>query len=215
MFTGLVEGKGSLLAKTRKGEDILIEIALPFAAASVAIGDSIAVNGACLTVEKKSASSVSAFVSAETKAKTTLGRLPIRTGVNIVRALQLGSRLGGHLVTGHIDTVGTVIGLQQRDGSLVMEMRVEKDFSRYLVAKGSIAIDGVSLTINSCSENTFFVNIIPLTAQTTTLGGKAIESVLNIEFDIIGKYVERFLKFTDSPRTTKLDSDFLTKHGFV
>jgi len=214
MFTGLVQGKGVIKGVTKKGGALGLEVSCPFSLADVTIGESIAVNGVCLTVESKGTSAFEVFVSAETLLKTNLSALKISDEVNLERALRWGDRLGGHLVTGHIDTIGKVIALRQVSGSLLLSVGISQNFSRYIVAKGSVALEGVSLTVNECGEGVFSVNIIPLTARVSTIGDKKIGSSLNIEFDIIGKYLEN-LSSAFLNRNEKIDVNFLTRHGFA
>ncbi len=209
MFTGIIEGMGSVRRITRKGEDALLDVEGALDVSDVKIGDSIAVNGACLTITAKTGQAFAADVSAETLARTNLKRLKAGDKVNLEKAMRLGSFLGGHLVLGHVDGTGTIRELSQKSGSIVFGVEVEDALMRYIVEKGSIAVDGVSLTVNRCEKGRFYVNMIPHTAQGTTLGFKKTADVVNVETDILGKYVEKFLQ----PRKG-LDMDFLAKHGF-
>lgn len=209
MFTGIIEDMGSVRRVTRRGEDALLEVEGTLDLKDVGIGDSIAVNGACLTVTRKSGRVFTADVSAETLERTTLKLLKAGDRVNIEKAMRLNSFVGGHLVLGHVDGTGTIRELLQKSGSVIFGVEVEESLMRYIVEKGSIAVDGVSLTANRCEKGRFYVNMIPHTARVTTLGFKKQADMVNIETDILGKYVEKFLQ----PRKG-LDMDFLAKHGF-
>ena len=191
MFTGLIEDTGSVAAFERRGEAgvLRVETALPLA--EIAIGDSVAVNGTCLTVTAKASASLSFDVSPETITRTTYRSLRAGDVVNLERALCLGERLGGHIVTGHIDCCGKLARSETRSGNRILEFTLPAEHARYLVEKGSVAIDGISLTVNRVSDHGFSVNIIPHTFSRTTLAGLKPGDEVNIETDIIGKYVER------------------------
>jgi riboflavin synthase len=195
---------------TRKGGDALLEIETPMNLEDVRVGDSIAVNGACLTITRKSTRGFAADVSAETLARTNLALLRAGERVNLEKSLRLNSFLGGHLVLGHIDGIGKIQEKTLKDNGIQFGIDVDASLNRYLVEKGSIAVEGVSLTVNRCEKNRFYVNIIPHTAQTTTLGMKKVADHVNIETDIIGKYVEKFVN-----RDKGIDINFLAEHGFL
>lgn len=191
MFTGLIEDTGrvtSLLIRSEAGV-LSVETALP--TAEVAIGDSIAVNGACLTVTAKSNNGLTFDVSPESLSRTTIGTLCSGNRVNLERALRLGDRLGGHIVSGHVDCSGQLSRSENRSGNHVLQFTLPPEYSRYLVEKGSITIDGISLTVNTVSRDGFSVSIIPHTFSNTTLDQLKIGDRVNLETDIIGKYVER------------------------
>jgi riboflavin synthase len=210
MFTGMITALGSILRVTRKGADALLEVDAAMPLEDIRIGDSIAINGACLTVTQKADRHFTADVSAETLSRTNLGTLKAGDRVNLEKALRFNDFLGGHLVLGHVDGQGK---LQEKTGSansIVLGIEIPEGLLRYLVEKGSIAVDGVSLTVNSCKKTRFYVNMIPHTARMTTLGFKKVGDAVNIETDIIGKYVERFLQ----PRKG-MDMGFLAEHGFL
>lgn len=209
MFTGIIEGLGTINRLTMKGADAVLEIAAAIDMADVSLGDSIAVNGACLTVTAKNQNVFQADVSAETLGKTNLRQLHPGGKVNLEKSLRVGGFLGGHFVLGHVDGTGRVISKTQKSGSVIFAVQTDDSFARYLVEKGSIAVDGISLTINKVEKGRFYVNIIPHTAEKTTLLTKKEADVVNIETDILGKYVEKMLQ---SPRG--IDNDFLEKHGF-
>jgi riboflavin synthase len=213
MFTGLVEGMGEIAELARLAEGVRLAVRPSFPAGELALGESVAVAGACLTVVAAGSKSFSTEVSPETLARTTFLTKKAGDQVNLERALRLGDRLGGHLVTGHID--GTGILKERREGPAHLQLRFEMpgDLSRYVIEKGSIAVDGVSLTVNAVQGHTFTVNIIPHTTRVTTLGALRVGEQVNLETDIIGKYVERLLGAKNMPETA-ITPEFLAKHGF-
>jgi riboflavin synthase len=210
MFTGIIADLGSIRRMTRKGADALLEVDASMPLEDIRIGDSIAVNGACLTVTQKADRRFTADVSAETLSRTNLGALKAGDRVNLEKALRFNDFLGGHLVLGHVDGQGKLQGKTHQTNSIIFGIEIPEGLVRYIVEKGSIAVDGVSLTVNRCEKNRFYVNMIPHTAQVTTLGFKKVGESVNIETDIIGKYVERFLQ----PRKG-VDTGFLAEHGFL
>jgi len=210
MFTGIIAALGSIRRVTRKGPDALLEVDAMMPLEDIRIGDSIAVNGACLTVTQKADRHFTADVSAETLSRTNIGILKAGDRVNLEKALRFNDFLGGHLVLGHVDGQGKLREKTGSANSIIFGIEIPDKLMRYLVEKGSIAVDGVSLTVNSCGKNRFYVNMIPHTAQMTTLGFKKVGDAVNIETDIIGKYVERFLQ----PRKG-MDMGFLAEHGFL
>jgi riboflavin synthase, alpha subunit len=210
MFTGIIEGLGKVKRLTMKGADAVLEIEAAIDLNDVSIGDSIAVNGACLTVTARNQNNFNADVSAETLGKTTLKLLQAGDKVNLEKSLRVGGYLGGHFVLGHIDATGRILSQTQKSGSLILAVEIDDNLSRYIVEKGSVAIDGVSLTVNKLEKGRFYVNIIPHTAENTTLVAKKVGDLVNIETDVLGKYVEKLLH---SPRG--IDKDFLAQHGFL
>ncbi|HHO75805.1 MAG TPA: riboflavin synthase [Deltaproteobacteria bacterium] len=211
MFTGLIESVGRVkgIRPFEKGFDIDIESGIDLR--GDALGDSIAVDGVCLTATKISAGSFTATASAETVSRSTLGSLRSGSKVNIERAMTLNSRLGGHLVLGHVDTVGTIANIDTLGESIRLKVNYDRAFSRYIIEKGSICVDGISLTVNRLFPEAFEVNIIPYTAQTVSLTLKGPGDRVNLEFDVIGKYVERLL---NKDVNTNLE-DLLKKQGFI
>ena len=191
MFTGLTEDTGRITAIERRGAAAVLTLATALPVAEIAIGDSVAVNGACLTVTAKTGTTLTFDVSPETIAGTTFRGLRSGSGVNLERAQRLGQRMGGHIVTGHIDCIGRLARSSETDRNRILEFTLPAEYARYLVTKGSVAIDGISLTVNRVTETGFSVNIIPLTQVATTLSGLKAGDEVNIETDIIGKYVER------------------------
>lgn len=213
MFTGLVEGVGEIRGVRRQAEGLRLSVALPFPGAELALGESVAVAGACLTVVEVTSRAAAFEVSPETLARTTLALKKAGDRVNLERALKLGDRLGGHLVTGHVDGRGVLRERREGPEHVQLQFEMPPALSRYVIEKGSIAVDGVSLTVNTCQGHNFTVNIIPHTAQATTLAQLRAGGQVNLETDLIGKYVEKLLglKSSGAPGVT---AEFLARHGF-
>lgn len=221
MFTGIIESLGtvsSIRSSGRTGKQLAIETDIDLDGTK--IGDSIAVNGACLTVVKIEKKRFDVDVSPETLDKTTLGNTKTGDRVNIERALRLSDRLDGHLVSGHIDGIGKISSKKLTGNAVIITFEVPESLSRYIIKKGSVAIDGVSLTVNNCDAGWFEVSIIPHTAKLTTIGTKAENNFVNIETDMIGKYIERFIGNQKTPGGKKdvkssIDMAFLSKTGYI
>jgi riboflavin synthase len=193
VFTGLIQSTGKIAALARKGAEARLSIRPARLRGELAKGESIAVNGACLTVESFSSAGFTAYASAETLSRTNLAFLRQGDAVNLECALQLGDSLGGHLVSGHVDALAELVKIASSGSSLVLRLSFPPELSRQIVAKGSVALDGVSLTVNACGENFFEVNVIPATQSATTISGWRTGRKINLETDLIGKYVERML----------------------
>jgi riboflavin synthase len=194
MFTGIVQGVGAVCAIEPRGGDVRIKIdAGPVPLAGVELGGSIAVSGVCLTATHFDGNVFAADVSRETLSLTTLAGLVPGSRVNLEKALLAGQALGGHYVTGHVDGVGEVVARHDDARSVRMEFAVPEALARYVARKGSICIDGVSLTVNGASGRRFDVNLVPHTLEVTTLGGLRAGSRVNLEVDIIARYVERMM----------------------
>lgn len=219
MFTGLVEGIGKVKEIRRRGEDMIITVLPLFDMSDCKIGDSLSVNGVCLTVTHIKEGAFSMDVSGETISRSTMGLLRQGDDVNLERALLPTDRLGGHLVTGHVDGIGKIIKKEQKQRSWLLGIGIDKELGRYTIEKGSIAVDGISLTINHCQDTYFEVNIIPQTGKGTTIVKKKVGDPVNIETDLIGKYVEKFFLQDRLPqegkRTNRIDREMLRKHGFT
>ena len=218
MFTGLIEGTGKLKTIEPRGKDMRLSIEASFDLEGFQTGESVAVDGVCLTVVSWQGKVFTVDVSQETLRRSTLGQRSKGDEVNLERALRLGDRLGGHLVNGHVDGKARVIARKQRGDSLVFTFELAAELGRYIIEKGSVAVNGVSLTVNRCDEQSFEVNIVPHTVRWTTIGSWRVGDEVNIEVDIIGKYVERFVRTMqegDSPSESGVNRGFLTKHGFI
>lgn len=219
MFTGIVAGAGKIAGKRTVGGGIAFDLVSAFDLTDPEEGESIAVSGVCLTAYDIQGNRFSADVSPETLSRTKLGMLGPGDTVNLERALRLSDRLGGHIVSGHVDCMATVSSVKQIGNYTIFSFSHPREHGRYIIEKGSITIDGVSLTVNSCSEGTFSVSIIPHTLKVTTLGMLKVGSKVNIEVDIIGKYVEKLLapqkgeKEQDVAET--INPGFLAQHGFM
>ncbi|MGC9371963.1 MAG: riboflavin synthase [Thermovirgaceae bacterium] len=191
MFTGLVEDVGVLFATRRKSEVLLLEIGETALAGELRKGDSISVSGACLSVvDILSANRFTAELMPETAERTTLGSLPAGTRVNLERALPVSGRFEGHVVTGHVDVRGTLIEMRRSERTALMRIGTAREYLRYVAPKGSIAVDGVSLTVIEKGSEAFSVGIIPETLRTTTLGQRKATDIVNLECDILAKYLE-------------------------
>lgn len=197
MFTGIIEEMGKIKSIRRGADSFRLTIEGKDVLKDVRLGDSIAVNGICLTVVKFNERLFDVDVMAETLRKTNLENLTPGDRVNLERALRVGDRLGGHIVSGHIDGVGVISRQQREDIAVVTDIRAPAEVMKYIVKKGSVAVDGISLTVADCSEEGFQVSLIPHTAGLTTLGFKKTGDRVNLEADIIGKYVERLIGFGD------------------
>ncbi len=194
MFTGIIEELGSVKGVRRQSDGMRLSVSAKVIMDGMQKGDSIAVNGACLTVTEFDRSSFTADVSGETVKRTNLGKLRTGDRVNLERPMKLSDRLGGHMVSGHVDGIGIIRGLEKRGGISVFTFEAPSEVQRYIIVKGSVAIDGISLTVNEVKGNRFTVTIIPHTAEMTTLGFKKTGDAVNLESDMIGKYVENFLR---------------------
>ena len=217
MFTGIVATVGRITHLTKRGDALRMGIAAgTLDLADVALGDSIAVSGPCLTVVEFDSHHFTVDVSIETLARTTLGARQVSDSVNLEKALRLTDRLGGHLVSGHIDGIGTVIKRESLNDYIRWVVRVPAELQHYLACKGSVAIDGVSLTVNAVDGDTFDVLTIPHTLERTTLGLLKAGAAVNIEVDIIARYLERLLgKSSSGVATGGLSLSRLVDAGFV
>jgi riboflavin synthase len=223
MFTGIIEGPGTMKAiqPVRQGKRLCIEAG--FDLTDTAVGDSIAVCGACLTAVSITGKQFEADVAPETLSKTTISDMHPGDRVNLERALRFSDRLDGHLVTGHIDGTGWIESKQPAGNAIIIRIGLPPELSYYMVSKGSVAIDGISLTINNCDRDTIEVSIIPHTAEITTIGLWKTGDRVNIESDIIGKYVNHFLRAgtrgknsgKDEMSPDTISREFLAKTGFL
>ncbi|RJP93958.1 MAG: riboflavin synthase [Desulfobacteraceae bacterium] len=220
MFTGIIEGLGTITAVRPAGSGKRLAITADFPLNGTKIGDSIAVNGACLTAVTIADTRFEVDMSPETVEKTCFKQVKIGERANIERALRLSDRLDGHLVSGHIDGTGRITHKTRNANAILVGFSVPETLARYLIPKGSVAIDGISLTVNRCDQHSFEVSIIPHTAGLTTIGFKNIGDMVNLETDMIGKYVEKFLtggkgNEPDKNSNKSVDMEYLLKTGFI
>jgi riboflavin synthase len=216
VFTGLIEDLGRVreIVQTSLSYRLTVETGLP--AAEISLGESIAVNGICLTVVNVDAGAFTADVSPETLKRTSLANLKPGARVNLERALRLSDRLGGHLVSGHVDTVATLKSRRQEGNAVHFSFALDPGYHKYIAEKGSICIDGISLTVNSLTAEGFTVTIIPHTLAETTLQFVQPGMPVNIETDLLSKYLERLIgRAPATPAKEPLNLDFLAKHGFM
>ncbi len=230
MFTGLVQTAGEIAALAKSGRECRLTIRTSLAKDGLLPGESIAVNGTCLSVETWDTATFTAYASEETMRRTNLGRLGHGSLVNLERALRLGDRLGGHIVSGHVDCLAEVLSIEPAGQSLRCLFRYPEAFAAEVIAKGSICLDGISLTINECSTTTFSVNIIPDTQTRTSMRFWKPGYLANMETDVLGKYVRRTLTLQAEGKLTGPDAadsatepaagsgismDFLAQRGFL
>ena len=220
MFTGIIEEVGSVVSIQRSSSKSFIRISALKVLEDVHLGDSIAVNGVCLTVTDYDAASFQADVMNETLSRSSLGSLRSGSPVNLERAMAAGGRFGGHIVSGHIDGTGTIRNLEKEDNAVWVTIAALPHILKYIVEKGSIAIDGISLTVAYVDSEVFKVSIIPHTAIETTLLTKNKGDTVNLENDIVGKYVEKLLGYNHKPDNnstpeSNIDMDMLSKYGFL
>lgn len=219
MFTGLVQGLGQIVAIDSRAGESRMRIRPLFSMSEIQDGESIAVNGVCLTVENHARDWFTAYASRETLELTNLSELKAGKNVNLERAVALGDRLGGHMVSGHIDCLAQVKNIRSAGESFCFQIEFDPEWALYIVPKGSVALDGISLTVNHCSNTDLEVNIIPSTRQTTTIFYWRPGYSINMETDIIGKYVARMLnpwqtKGQEKDKHFGISPEFLRKHGF-
>ena len=221
MFTGIIEGSGTISGIKPSGQSRRMAINADYELDNTKIGDSIAVNGACLTVVSFSGKRFEVDVSPETVAKTTLGKAKIGDRLNLERALCISDRIDGHLVSGHIDGIGKIKSRKTEENAIIITFNIPESVSYYIIKKGSVAVDGISLTVNECDDESFQVSIIPHTAKLTTLGFKKVSDSVNVETDMIGKYVERFVTQTKASGNEKKTEEssvgmqLLARTGFI
>ena len=221
MFTGIIEGLGVVSAVRPASQGKRLTVEADFDLNQTKIGDSICVSGACLTAVKIDGRHFEVDISPETLQMTTFSQAKVGQRVNLERALRLSDRIDGHLVSGHIDGVGKIRQRETRGNAIIVTIEVPELLTRYMINKGSVAVDGISLTINTCAAGSFSASIIPHTAQLTTIGFKNKGDPVNIETDMLGKYVERFMSERpgrDGARAGKpsaINKEYLLKTGFI
>lgn len=216
MFTGLIEEIGHIKAMEKGGDSIRLSIAASKIMDDVKLGDSIATNGICLTVVDFDSTGFSADVMPETMNRSNFHMQKEGSRVNLERALRVGDRMGGHMVSGHIDGVGEIVSQEKDDNAIWVSISAPKVILKYVIEKGSIAIDGISLTVAYVDEQLFKVSIIPLTQDDTTLVSKKIGNQVNLECDMTAKYIEKFMFHKDEPKKeSNINMDFLKDNGFL
>ena len=222
MFTGIIEGCGTIKKILPHGEGKRISIHSDFDLSGSKIGDSIAVNGACLTAVSLNKKLFEVDMAPETVSRTSFKHLSSGARVNIERALRLSNRIDGHLVSGHIDGTGKIASRTNRSNAVIFSIELDLLLASEMIEKGSVAVDGISLTINRRSDTDFEISVIPHTAEITTLGSKTVGDEVNIETDMIGKYVKRFLQKASLSKQEKTDKhkkditmEILAKNGFL
>ncbi|MDD6136683.1 MAG: riboflavin synthase [Lachnospiraceae bacterium] len=218
MFTGIIEEVGEIKSIQKGAKSARLTIKGGVVTKNSHIGDSIAVNGVCLTATTIEGDLFTADVMAETMRRSALGRLAAGSKVNLERAMPADGRFGGHIVSGHIDGTGTIRSMKKEENAVWVEVEASQQLLRYIIEKGSIAIDGISLTVAYVDDTSFKVSIIPHTGSATTLLDKRVGDVVNLENDVIGKYVEKLLHTTEEQTkeaTSAIDTNFLAKHGFL
>jgi riboflavin synthase len=215
MFTGLIEDLGTISGFRRGASQTSLTVQSSSAFSDLVLGESVAVNGVCLTLTGFSGPSFNADISTETLECTTLGRMLTGAKVNLERALRLSDRLGGHLVTGHIDGVAKIIERREDENTWHFVFHADVGLCGLLVKKGSVAVDGISLTVNDVQETSFSVSIIPHTFSKTTLMNSKVGDWVNVETDLIGKYVARFLQNSNMAQSKGVTLELLAKHGYL
>ena len=221
MFTGIVEELGTINSIHVKSQDATLEIQANDVLSDAKVGDSIAVDGACLTIRFLTSGAFTVDVSAETLRRTTLGERKVGEHVNLERSLRLSDRLGGHLVLGHVDEVATIRSWKDEGDASIVQITMSNTTKPYVAYKGSITVDGISLTVSNVLADAFEVTLIPHTKDVTTLGTKRDGATVNLEVDIVARYLETLLKNTEKkdwieqPASETLNLGFLAKHGYI
>jgi riboflavin synthase len=222
LFTGIVEETGRIKSIRGGGDSEILEIEGNLIFDDLKLGDSVSVNGVCLTVTSLTSNTFTADVMHETLDRSSLGAIGVGGKVNLERAMAANGRFGGHIVSGHIDGTGKIVSIKRDSNATWYEIEASPKIMRYIVEKGSIAIDGISLTVALVAENTFSVSIIPHTSEETTLSTKRVGDVVNLENDIIGKYVEKLMTLgpvdaeaDGNPDGGEITLEFLAKNGFA
>ena len=222
MFTGIVEELGTIKSIQRPSQGTTLEIQASEVLEDAKVGDSIAVDGACLTIRSRTPEAFAADISAETLRRTTLGERKVGERVNLERSLRLSDRLGGHLVLGHVDEVAAICAWKDEGDASLMRVTMSSNTKRYITYKGSVTIDGISLTVSGVYADSFEVALIPHTKEVTTLGTKRNGARVNLEVDLIARYLETLLKnsgdekdWAEQPHSETLNLSFLAKHGYI
>lgn len=217
MFTGIIQKLGKVKKINNQGDAYTITISAEDFLNEVSVGDSIATNGVCLTVTNKNKNEFTADVMPTTFRKTTFSQLKVGSLVNLEKSMRITDGFDGHIVSGHIDSIGKIINIKEDNNAILIQIEPPSKTLKYFIPEGSVAIDGISLTIAKLTEKDFTVSIIPHTRKWTTLKEKSVGSFVNIEGDVLGKYVERLLNFKENQKSSSSDisKDFLEDNGFM
>jgi len=216
MFTGIVEELGTIRSIQWGSKSAILTIGASKILDDIKTGDSINTNGACLTVTSFNTSLFTVDVMAETMRRTNLQKLNVGSKVNLERALKISDRFGGHIVSGHIDGIGTITNIRKEDNAVWVSIKTQPEITKYIIQKGSVAIDGISLTVAEINNDTIHISIIPHTGLQTTLLSKQINETVNIECDQVGKYIEKLLFNRDTNnQPSTIDMEFLKENGFL
>ncbi|MEH7380855.1 riboflavin synthase [Bacillus sp. JJ1533] len=216
MFTGIVEEIGKIKAINGSQDSVEMVIQAKKILEDVNLGDSISVNGVCLTVTEFTSDGFTVDVMPETVKSTSLRELQLASAVNLERAMSAGGRFGGHIVSGHVDGIGKIVRKEPKGNAVYYEIEIPEELVQFIIYKGSVAVDGTSLTIFGLTKNTFTLSLIPHTLSETILRKKGVGDIVNIECDMLGKYVSQFMQRTlvnDNPKS-KITASFLEEHGF-
>lgn len=215
MFTGIIEEIGTVTRVVQGAKSSRVTISAAVIFSDLKLGDSVATNGVCLTVNEMTSSTFTADVMHETLKYTSLKGLVSGTRVNLERAMLANGRFGGHIISGHIDGMGTITDILKDDNAVIYKIAAKPDIVKYIVKKGSIAIDGISLTVTVVDDTSFSVSIIPHTAQVTILADRKLGDMVNLEVDMLAKYIEKLLKQDPkTPQSPPMTAEFLVKNGF-
>ena len=215
MFTGIVEEIGTVKNIVKKGQTLVLTINAKTILEDVHLGDSISVNGVCLTVTEFTGNGFSVDVMPETYQASNLKHLSNNQKVNLERAMAANSRFGGHIVSGHIDGIGEIISIKTMENAVIYKIKIPSGLSKYCINKGSITIDGTSLTLFEVDNDFVTISLIPHTRSHTILGSKSVGEIVNIECDILGKYVEKMLGMKVEKKETAITTSFLTQNGYL
>ncbi len=215
MFTGIVEEIGTVKNTVNKGQTLVLTIQAKKILEDVHLGDSIAINGVCLTVTSFTKDEFSVDVMPETYQSTNLKILTNRQKVNLERAMAANGRFGGHIVSGHIDTNGEILEIKPLENAVTYKIKIPSSYSKYCLTKGSITIDGTSLTIFKVENEVITISLIPHTRFHTILGSKSVSDTVNIEFDLLGKYVEKMLGLHEIKKGSSITTSFLSQNGYL
>ncbi|KAA0550331.1 riboflavin synthase [Bacillus sp. BGMRC 2118] len=216
MFTGIIEEIGIVERIMQQGEAIVLTLQANKILTDVHLGDSIAVNGVCLTVTSFTQQRFSVDIMPETVRSTSLQNLRKGSKVNLERAMAANGRFGGHFVSGHVDGIGTISKKTKVSNAIYYEIEISEELSRYVIGKGSICVDGTSLTVFGKTDHTFKISLIPHTSSETIIGLKGVGDIVNIECDMLAKYIEQFvMKRTENPNKSSLSEGFLREHGYM